>query len=62
MNSLPFDATSPVIIVGAGRSGTTRLAATLGEHPDFYMIGEMSFLLPRLWATFPTGPATEGGG
>ncbi len=50
------DWTSPVIIVGAGRSGTTRLAATLGEHPDFYMIGETSFLLPRLWATFSDRP------
>ena len=50
------DWTSPAIIVGAGRSGTTRLAATLGEHPDFYMIGETSFLLPRLWATFSDRP------
>jgi hypothetical protein len=51
------DWTSPVIIVGAGRSGTTRLAATLGAHPDLYMIGETSFLLPRLWATFFERPA-----
>jgi hypothetical protein len=42
----------PIIIVGAGRSGTTLLASVIGEHPDVYMIGETSFLLPRLWETF----------
>jgi hypothetical protein len=50
------DATAPIIIVGAGRSGTTRLSGTLGEHPDVYMINETSFLLPRLWATFHERP------
>jgi hypothetical protein len=43
---------APIILVGAGRSGTTRLSFTLGTHRDVYMIGETSFLLPRLWATF----------
>jgi Sulfotransferase family len=58
VNATPArDWTSPVIIVGAGRSGTTRLAATLGAHRDLYMIGETSFLLPRLWATFFERPA-----
>ena len=51
-----FDCTAPIIIVGAGRSGTTRLVGTLGEHPDVYMINETSFLLPRLWAVFNERP------
>jgi hypothetical protein len=53
----PADATAPVIIVGAGRSGTTRLAATLGAHRDLHMIGETSFLLSRLWTAFFERPA-----
>lgn len=51
------DHTAPVIIIGAGRSGTTLLSTLLGEHPDFYMIGETNFLLPRLWQTFYKDPA-----
>jgi hypothetical protein len=57
MHDASPDWTAPVIIVGAGRSGTTRLAATLGAHRDFYMLGETSFLLPRLWAAFFERPA-----
>ena len=51
-----MDATAPIIIVGAGRSGTTRLSGALGEHRDVYMIHETSFLLPRLWQTFNERP------
>src|SRR5262245_33955304 len=51
-----MDREAPIIIVGAGRSGTTLLASILGEHPDIYMIGETSFLLPRLWETFFSRP------
>jgi hypothetical protein len=47
-----LDFTAPVIIIGPGRSGTTMLGAALGEHSDFYMIGETRFLIQRLWATF----------
>lgn len=47
---------APVIIIGAGRSGTTLLASALGEHPVLYMIGETSFLLPRLWDSFFSRP------
>jgi hypothetical protein len=47
-----IDFTAPIIIVGPGRSGTTMLGAALGEHHDFYMIGETQFLLQRLWSTF----------
>ena len=49
-------AIDPIVIVGAGRSGTTRLNAVLGAHPDVYMIGETSFLLPRLWSAFNERP------
>jgi Sulfotransferase family len=51
-----MDWEAPIVIVGAGRSGTTLLASILGEHPDIYMIGETSFLLPRLWETFFSRP------
>jgi hypothetical protein len=51
-----MDWKAPIVIVGAGRSGTTLLASILGEHPDIYMIGETSFLLPRLWETFFSRP------
>jgi hypothetical protein len=50
------DFAAPVIIVGPGRSGTTLLGATLGEHPNFYMIGETKFLFPRLWNTLNEFP------
>jgi hypothetical protein len=49
-------AIDPIVIVGAGRSGTTRLNAVLSAHPDVHMIGETSFLLPRLWAAFNERP------
>jgi hypothetical protein len=45
--ALDFEA--PIIIVGAGRSGTTLLDAMIESHPDVYSIGETSFLLHRLW-------------
>ena len=51
------DFAAPVIIVGPGRSGTTLLGSALGEHPDFYMIGETQFLIQRMWkvlSEFPT--------
>ena len=51
-----MDSTAPIIVVGAGRSGTTRLSLALGEHPDVYMINETSFLLPRLWQAFHERP------
>jgi hypothetical protein len=56
MPSAATAATDPIVIVGAGRSGTTRLNAVLGAHPDVFMIGETSFLLPRLWAAFQERP------
>jgi len=47
-----FEWDRPIIIIGAGRSGTTMLSAVLGEHPDVYAAGETSFLLMRLWEEF----------
>src|SRR4051812_3561595 len=57
LSSARLDPTAPIVIVGAGRSGTTRLVAVLGDHPDVYMMGETSFLLPRLWDAFFQRPA-----
>lgn len=39
----------PVIIHGAGRSGSTLLSCLLRGHQDFYMPDELSFLVPRLY-------------
>lgn len=47
-----FEWDRPIIIIGAGRSGSTMLSAVLGEHPDVYAAGETSFLLNRLWEEF----------
>lgn len=58
MHGLALDPAAPIIIVGAGRSGTTRLNACLAAHPDVYMVGETQFLLRRLWTTYYEGPAT----
>ena len=46
-----LDFQAPIIIVGAGRSGTTLLDAVIEAHPKVYSIGETSFLLHRLWET-----------
>jgi hypothetical protein len=48
--------TDPVVIIGAGRSGTTLLSETLGAHPDFYMPAEPNFLLPKLFHAMWTTP------
>lgn len=43
---------APIIIVGAGGSGSTLLDRTLGAHPDIEMKGEMKFLLADAWSAF----------
>jgi|GEM_PF-1313240 len=39
----------PIILIGAGRSGTTLLTRLFDQHPDIDFRGETAFLLPRLW-------------
>ena len=39
----------PIILIGAGRSGTTLLAGILNGHTQIDFRGETSFLVPRLW-------------
>ncbi len=51
-----FEWNRPIIIIGAGRSGSTLLSAILGEHPEVYAAGETSFLLNRLWNEFFAKP------
>jgi hypothetical protein len=43
---------APIIIIGAGRSGSSLLNAILGAHPQIYMLGEMQFTVPALWHYF----------
>jgi Sulfotransferase family len=40
---------APIIIIGSGRSGSSLLNAVLGGHPDIMMLGEMRFMLARVW-------------
>jgi hypothetical protein len=40
---------APIIIVGAGRSGSTLLDRMLDSHPDIHMFGETEFLIATLW-------------
>lgn len=51
-----FNWDSPIIIIGAGRSGSTLLTSILGEHSQVYMVGETAFLLNRLWQAFFAEP------
>lgn len=41
--------TGPIVIIGAGRSGTTLLSFMLDAHPDIFMLGETEFIIPKLW-------------
>ncbi len=40
---------APIIVVGAGRSGSTLLVRLLNAHPSISMKGETRFLVPRIW-------------
>lgn len=51
-----FEWDRPIILIGAGRSGSTLLSAIIGEHPDVFAAGETSFLLNRLWNEFFAKP------
>lgn len=44
-----MDAGQPLIIVGAGRSGSTILTRILDSHSEIQLFGETDFLVPRLW-------------
>lgn len=39
----------PIILIGAGRSGSTLFMRLLNSHPQIRFFGETQFLLPRLW-------------
>lgn len=49
-----FDPQAPVIVIGAGRSGTTLLTRMLHAHPSVDMKGETNFLTHKLWETLWT--------
>lgn len=40
---------APIIIIGAGRSGSTLLDRMLDAHPGIHMVGERSFMVVTLW-------------
>ncbi len=44
------DRQAPVIIIGAGRSGSTLLSAMFNAHPSISFFGETFFLAPFLWS------------
>ncbi len=48
-SNTPHDRQAPVIIIGAGRSGSTLLSAMFNAHPAISFFGETFFLAPFLW-------------
>ena len=44
-----LDIQSPIIAIGAGRSGSTLLQRMLNKHPKITFFNENSFLAARLW-------------
>ena len=44
-----MDCQAPIIVIGAGRSGTTLLKRILDAHPAISFAGETKFLTARLW-------------
>lgn len=49
MLGTPTNIEAPVIVIGAGRSGTHLLERMLNAPPDILMYGETRFLVPRMW-------------
>jgi len=49
----------PIVIIGAGRSGTSLLDAMLGAHPQIAMYGELDGTVDRMWRLFWQVPAAE---
>ena len=49
----------PIIIIGAGRSGTSLLDAMLGAHPAVAMFGEFDGTIEQLWRQFWRVSAAE---
>jgi hypothetical protein len=47
----------PVIIIGAGRSGSTLVHNALDAHPDIAMRSEANFMLAHLWKHLWTEPS-----
>jgi hypothetical protein len=45
----PMQLDAPIIIIGAGRSGSTLLDRMLDAHPDIHMLGETNFITATLW-------------
>jgi hypothetical protein len=42
----------PIVIIGAGRSGTSLLDGVLGAHPEITMFGEFDGTVEQLWRQF----------
>jgi len=43
------DPQAPLLVIGAGRSGSSLLARIFGAHPDICFDDENDFLAPKLW-------------
>ena len=54
---MTIDPRNPIIIIGAGRSGTSLLHEMLARHSKIRMMGEFLFATYDLWRAFWTNPA-----
>ncbi len=43
------DYRAPIVTIGAGRSGSTMLAAVPNAHPEVSFFSETHFLVPTVW-------------
>jgi hypothetical protein len=43
------DPQAPLVVIGAGRSGSSLLARIFGAHPDICFDDENDFLAPKMW-------------
>jgi hypothetical protein len=57
LSSCSFDPQAPILVIGAGRSGSTLLVRVMNSHPNISFKGETKFLLAQVWSLLWQNPA-----